>query len=164
MTTTSLRWTVRMDKFSMFWYKIHSTCKSESKMVLLSGSSDIERKIIAISYTLGMFSDELMISMNDVLITSQHSLKLGVNSMWGSFTSISSSSIWGLMMSLSSCRTGGKSSSLKPVLPLSQHCFQVKNKLKRLFRPYTCRWNGISHWVSLAPAFGAAVTWEMTPS
>lgn len=50
-------------------------------MALLTGSSEIERTIIAINYTLGMFSDELMISMNDLLITSQHSLKLGLKSM-----------------------------------------------------------------------------------
>lgn len=50
-------------------------------MALLSGSSEIERTIIAINYTLGMFSDDLMISMNDLLITFQHSLKLGLNSM-----------------------------------------------------------------------------------
>lgn len=70
-----------MDKFSMSSYKIHSTCTSETKMALLTGSSEIERTIIAINYTLGMFSDALMISMNDLLITSQHSLKLGLNSM-----------------------------------------------------------------------------------
>lgn len=43
LTTTSLRRTVRMDKFLMSGYKIHSTCTRKTQMAVLAGSSEKDK-------------------------------------------------------------------------------------------------------------------------